>query len=112
MDFLRDYFSRALDFVGEETRENYRKICITTFAGRIILEILFWVVFKLFVSIKFIAVILAFGIGPAMAIIWLFPLFAATIRRCKGMRKSKLWFLLGLFRTGPLILWFLFGRKK
>ncbi|MFT4107176.1 MAG: hypothetical protein QM657_15585 [Lacrimispora sp.] len=107
MDMINSYFSRALDFVGEEKKEDYKKICIVAFVGRILLDILFRVFCLIFASSKFIIVMMMLGIGPVVAIIWMLPLFAATIRRCKYWGKSKLWAGAVLFAIGPIILWFL-----
>ena len=38
MEYIRDYFSRAMDFSGEEQGDTYRRYCLIHVAGLLVLN--------------------------------------------------------------------------
>lgn len=112
MNYIEIYFSRPLDFSGEEEAKEYKTTCIVAFVGCIALGSLLRILYKLVSFNKLLTFIAAFGLGPVIAFLWILPLLAATIRRCKYLGKSKLWLLMALSPVTILMLWFFLGREK
>ncbi|WP_448864277.1 DUF805 domain-containing protein [Clostridium sp.] len=109
--YIKEYFSRASDFVGEEQGETYRRYCIIQSVGfpvymfgmRLIARVLYPILqiealANIFVILYFVGFI-----------IWIEPAVAATVRRTWTQGRSKLWVLLVIIPFWSLIAWLFLG---
>ena len=110
--YIKEYFSRASDFVGEEHGESYRRYCIIQSVGFLVYLFairLLAVVLHPIWQIEALAMMLTI-LYIICYIIWVEPTVAATVRRTWTLGRSKLWVLLVIVPFWSLIAWFFLGE--
>ena len=114
MEYIRDYFSRAMDFSGEEQGDTYRRYCLIHVARLLVLNfalpILAAAITLIFRS-DFFKELVGF-LMIAVSIIWVEPIVAATFRRTWTLKKSKIWIFIVLLPYCSLLTWLLLGKDK
>lgn len=110
--YIKEYFSRASDFVGEEYGESYRRYCLIEVIGFVAIMFVMKVIPVLLrpivqIGIFNIALTILLFVLP---IIWVEPLVAATVRRTWTLGRSRLWVIVVMLPIWPLAAWFFLGE--
>ena len=110
--YIKEYFSRASDFVGEEYGESYRRYCL--------IEVIGFVAFMFAMKVMSVVLRPIVQIGVfnipltillfALPIIWVEPLVAATVRRTWTLGRSRLWVIVVMLPIWPLAPWLFLGE--
>ncbi len=114
MSYIKEYFHGAMDFVGEERGDTYRKYCLIHAVGLFILNIAIPLAVSTIRSIirfHFFDIFLGIAVF-AVSILWVEPIVAATVRRTWTLGRSKIWVFIVLFPGGSLLAWLLLGSDK
>ena len=103
--YIKEYFSRASDFVGEEYGESYRRYCL--------IEVIGFVAFMFAMKVMSVVLqpIVQIGIFniPLAILLFAFPLVAATVRRTWTLGRSRLWVIVVMMPIWPLAAWLFLG---
>ena len=109
-EYIKEYFSRAMDFAGGEQGDTYRRYCLIHAVGLFVMN---FAIPILFTALSFI--LRSDGIKQLLmllimlvSVIWVEPIVAATYRRTWTVGKSKVW----LFPYCSLLAWLLLGKDE
>ena len=112
---VKEYFSSALDFAGEEQGDAYRKYCMIQLGGNIALSVIVFFISclaKLFGGLFLILVLYINIVNIAGTAALTFPNIAATVRRARTLKRSK-WWAVGIAFLPILIVpiaWWVLGK--
>ena len=114
-EYVKEYFSSALDFAGEEQGDTYRKYCVIQLVGPLALGVIIFCM-KLMIGLFGAGALIAFSLlsGIINIVGWgvlTFPNIAATVRRTRTLNRSKWWAVGIVFFPIPLvpIAWWVLG---
>ena len=114
-EYVKEYFSSALDFAGDEQGDIYRQYCVIQFGGVIALNII--VIFigrivSLFGGALLILSFYLYVINMVGMVALTFPNIAATVRRARTLKRSKWWAAGIVFFPIPIvpIAWWVLGK--
>ncbi|RHO96845.1 hypothetical protein DW020_03535 [Clostridium sp. AF37-5AT] len=117
-EYVKEYFSSALDFAGEEQGDTYRKYCVIQLIGSLawtaIISCMRQIITlfgpELFIILRYLTNIITL-VGWAVITV---PNIAATVRRTRILKRSKLW-AVGIAFSVILfvpIAWWVLGKDK
>lgn len=109
MNVFKDYFSRQFDFCGEEDAKDYRRKCLLLLLIQILISCMIQAAKSLAVILPDALVLC--GVSVLVLVLYL-PAFAATLRRCEYLGRSKAWVILITVFPGPLILRSVLGKDR
>ena len=114
-EYVKEYFSSALDFAGEEQGDTYRKYCVIQLGGAIVLNIIASFISQIarLLGGPFLILALYMAIVNLVGMVALtFPNISATVRRARTLKRSKWWAAGIVFFPIPIvpIAWWVLGK--
>lgn len=114
-EYVKEYFSSALDFAGEEQGDAYRKYCVIQLGGVIALNTIVFFISRIVSLLGGPLLILSlylYIINMVGTAVLTFPNIAATVRRARTLNRSKWWAAGIVFLPIPIvpIAWWVLGK--